>query len=275
MPFTGFSKSLPVFEVVTPQTKQSFIMKAMTVRDEEELKGSYFATEKIIEHINKCIFKCIQQGPKDIVDFDSFMKNTTVKDRDALLYGIYHVTYKEIKDYSITCPYCQNVHYKSIKTTDITSVNPYPGKDVLSDRINCLLEDRDNVVVVLKQPTLDDERSNLMHLASRPGAILETVNEICIIESIMEITKTGKSNENDEEGVKVHNKWTDREDIYDAYCEITSFDKNLINQRYVDNFGKYQISMNFKTKCPKCGNEDNINIDLLEALFRAMYSTQY
>lgn len=275
MPFTGFSKSLPVFEVVTPQSKQSFIMRAMTVKDEEELKGSYFATEKIIEHINRCIYKCVQEAPKDIKDFESFLKNVTVKDRDALLYGMYHVTYKEIKDYSIKCPYCNNTHYKSIKTTDITTINPYIGKDILTDRINCLLEDRDNVVVILKQPTLEDERTNLSHLASRPGSVLETVNEISIIESIMEITKTGKTNDEGDEGVKINNKWSDREDIYDAYGEITSYDKGLINSKYVENFGKYQIDLNFKCKCPKCGNEDSINIDLLEALFRAMFTEQY
>ena len=38
--FTSFNASLPTYEVIVPQTKQSFKLRSMTVGDEEKLKAA-------------------------------------------------------------------------------------------------------------------------------------------------------------------------------------------------------------------------------------------
>ena len=54
--FKGFDVKYPEYEVITPQTKLSFTVRSLNVREEERLKGSLMTPTKIHEHLNKCIY---------------------------------------------------------------------------------------------------------------------------------------------------------------------------------------------------------------------------
>jgi len=93
--FKGFNLQYPEYEVVTPHTHKSFTVRSLSVSEEEKLKGSLMTPSKITEHLNKCLFNSMVKKPEDVNDYSSFLKLTTIKDRDAILYGLYHINMKK------------------------------------------------------------------------------------------------------------------------------------------------------------------------------------
>jgi len=108
--FTGFNIKYPEYEVITPQTKLSYNVRSLTVQEEERLKGSLLSPM----HTKK---------PDHITDYESFLKNTTLKDRDALLYGLYHITYENIRNFDVSCTSCGKTYPITVKVSDTFNIN--------------------------------------------------------------------------------------------------------------------------------------------------------
>ena len=64
-----------------------------------------------------------------------------------------------------------------------------------------------------------------------------------------------------------------RQDIITAYGQLPARDKRLIYEKYNEEFGKYGIELKMKTTCTGCGNEEVINVDLVENFFRMVYTS--
>ncbi len=259
--FKGFNYKLPEYEVITPHTHDSFTLRTLTVQEEERLKGSMMTASKITDHLNKCIYECIVSKPEHITDFNSFLKNITVKDRDCLLYGLYHITYDEIRDYSIRCSRCEKKYDVTIKASDTFNYNPFPENDILIRKLTIPLKLATGVSVIVRQPTLEDEQKAIKSLAS-PEFTLETVFETLII------TKFIQENSESSEIIE----YDSRDDIIYAYRSLPSKDKRIIFEEYEKNFGQYGIELKMKGTCVHCSNEEIINIDLVENFFRMVHS---
>ena len=143
--FTGFKQKFPEYEVVTPQTNLSFTLRTLTVQEEERLKGSFVTPQKIIDHLNKCIYDAIVQKPESIPDYKTFLEKITIKDRDALLYGLYHITYEEIRNYDVTCSACGKSQPVTVKASDTFSMVPYEGTNILEEEVSVKLPITNNV----------------------------------------------------------------------------------------------------------------------------------
>jgi len=262
MPFQGFNLTYPEYEVITPQTKQSFTVRSLNVQEEERLKGSLVTPQKVTDHLNKCLFEAMVKKPTSIKDFNSFMQGTTLKDRDALLYGLYHISYGEIRDYDVTCSSCRKDYAVSVQASDTFSFKHYPGKTVLSKTEKVKLPISKGVTAVIKQPTLADESNSMKSLGSRPNATPEVVTETLIIARF----------EQDIEAQKEPKVYDDRSDILDAYLTLPAMDKRAIYKKYMDTFGQYGIELKMRSFCTHCGAEEVIDIDLVSAFFRILYS---
>jgi hypothetical protein len=262
MTFTGFNVQYPEYEVITPQTKQSFTLRSLNVSEEERLKGSLVTPSKIADHLNTCIFQSIVKKPETITTLESFLKATTLKDRDALLYGLYHITYEEIRNYKLTCSKCSNEYDVTIQASSTFNFNPYPGEDIIKERAIFELPITKGVIVTLKQPTLFDEMMGIKSLASRPGSTLELITETLIIEKFEQDVSERKEPVN----------YSDRVDVIDAYMSLPARDKREIFKVYSEKFGVYGIDLKMKANCTSCGNEDIHNLDLVESFFRSLYS---
>ncbi len=259
--FTTFNVVLPTYEVLTPQSVQSFTLKSMTVADEERMKASLMNESKILTHLNKCLYDAITD--KEDYPLDKFLKTVTLKDRDALLYGLYHVTYEEIRNYSVSCGACGKSHDVTVNASDTFSMVQFPGKEkeILDMVVPVPLEILEGVVINIKQPTLSDENeinrrfSNVVHESN------DIMMECLIIDSI---------NHTPEESTSpiVYNEFND---IMAAYKTLPAKDKKIIMKAYEENFGKYKISLKMQTTCPSCGKVEVIDIDLVDNFFRAMY----
>jgi hypothetical protein len=263
MTFTGFHVQYPEYEVITPQTKKSFTMRSLNVSEEERLKGSLVTPNKIADHLNMCIFQSLVKKPDDVTNIDTFLKSVTLKDRDALLYGLYHITYEEIRNYKLKCIECSHEYNITVQASSTFNFNAYPGENILSERPIFELPVTKGVFVTLKQPTLFDESFNIKSLGIRPGSTIELITETLIIEKF----------EQDVPERKNRIVYDDRADIMDAYMSLPARDKRKIFDHYTDKFGKYGVDLKMQSNCPSCGHSSIHTIDLVESFFRSLYST--
>ena len=262
MTFKSFNIKYPEYEVITPQTNLSFTLRSLNVQEEETLKGSLITPQKIAEHLNKCIFDSTISRPKTVTTLDEFHRRVTLKDRDALLYGLYHITYEEIRNYEVRCSSCEHQFPVTVKASDTFNNIPYEGKDILREKVTVKLPGSPGVTATIKQPTLFDELSNMKSLMSRPGSTLELITETLIIENF----------EQDVEEQVEKVMYSDRVDVVDAYLSLPAKDKREIYKQYNEAFGKYGIELKMKNYCTSCGTEDIFNIDLVENFFRSLYA---
>lgn len=262
MTFTGFQIQYPEYEVLTPQTKQSFTLRSLNVSEEERLKASLVTPSKIAEHLNTCLFQSLVKKPEKVTDINSFLKNITLKDRDALLYGLYHITYEEIRNYQLKCNSCSHEYDVTVQASSTFNFNAYPGQNILTDSFTFELPVTKGVTVTIKQPTLYDEMVSIKNLGTRPGSTLDLITETLIIDKF----------EQDVQENKNAIIYSDRIDVIDAYLSLPARDKREIFKNYIDKFGQYAIQLKMKSYCPKCSYEDEYTIDLVESFFRALYS---
>jgi len=260
--FTTFDAILPTYEVITPQTKQSFTLRSMTVGDEERLKASLMNESKILAHLNKCLFDAIADKPEGYT-LKNFLQTVTLKDRDALLYGLYHITYEEIRNYSVTCGNCGKAHDVTVNASDTFSMELYPGeeKEILQKVVAVPLKVLEGVVFKLKQPTLDDENEINRRFAYNANKSNELLMDCLIIDSFEQTPEEATS-------PMIFNEF---DDIMSAYQSLPSKDKKVIREAYKENFGKYQIALKMQVTCPSCGKVEVIDIDLVDNFFRSMY----
>jgi len=261
--FKGFDVKLPEYEVITPQTGLSYHVRSLNVLEEERLKASFLTPKKANDHLNKCIFDSMVKKPAEIKNYDTWLKNTTLKDRDALLYGLYHITYEEIRNYDITCATCQKTYAVTVKASETFNNTPYNGKDpILEMRHDTEMPVTKSVFVTLKQPTLWDEVMALKTTNTEATGSLDILTETLIIEKFYQNKPEG--------GDSI--VYSQREDIIDAYRSLAAKDKRHIYSEYREKFGKYGIELKMLTSCTHCGAEDLINIDLVGNFFRMVYS---
>ncbi len=262
MPFTGFDLKYPEYEVTTPHTNLTFNVRSLNVSEEEKMKGSLISPNKITEHLNKCIYETLVKKPTNIKDFESFLRICTLKDRDALLYGLYHITYEEVRNYDITCSSCNKTYPVTIQASDTFNFNMYPEKNILKKQVKKELPVSKGITVYIRQPSLYEEMMAIKNLSSRPGSSIELITETLIIDRFEQDMKDDKKS-------KVYN---DRIDILDAYLTLPARDKRIIHKTYQDEFGKYGMELKMKTFCQHCSAEEDVDIDLVSQFFRMVYS---
>lgn len=257
--FKGFQFDLPEYEVITPHSGMSLMLTSLTVAGEEKMKASMVSENKILEHLNKCIFDSIV-NKDEFGTLRDFLAKTTTRDREALLFGLHHVTYEDIRNYQVTCGNCDAKYDVTVKASEIFSMNPYPGKDIIEKRVEVPLKIAKNVVAFIKQPTLADEHEAIRSMGARPWS-REVIMDSLIIDRFEETP----------EEATTPNVIQEPTDIIRAYLSIPSVDKKLIQKEYDNAFGQYRINLKMSTQCTSCGNVQEVDIDLVESFFRALY----
>ena len=259
--FKGFNVKFPEYEVVTPQTHNSFTLRSLTVQEEERLKGSLMTPSKVHEHLNKCIYDAIVSKPEAMLEYDDFLKHVTLKDRDALLYGLYHISYEEIRNYDVTCSSCRKEYPVTVQASSTFNFIEYPGDDILSKTLPVELRMTKGVTCFIKQPTLYDEMTSMRTLSAQPGSNMDMITETLIIDRFQQ---------DPEEGDTII--YSERGDVVDAYMALPSRDKRVIHEAYRNNFGQYGISLKMRSTCSSCAEQDDIDIDLVTNFFRMVYT---
>jgi len=126
MPFKGFNISYPTYTIITPQTGDQYGVRCLTVAEFNELRHSQLSTAKAATIINDIIWKVITKKPDHINNFKSFLANTTLIDRTALVYGVYNSTFGNDKEFGVSCQKCGNDQQIKFQLSNIFKSNPYP-----------------------------------------------------------------------------------------------------------------------------------------------------
>jgi hypothetical protein len=264
--FKGFDIPLPQYEVITPQSNLSFTVKSMNVRDEENLKTALLTPSRVTDHLNRSIFNLIVEKPNEIKDFKTFERSITPRDREALLFGIYHTSYGDIRNYDINCLSCDKTYPINIDISKTFNILVWPQENgnILEKKVTFKLEIFKDVSVTVRQPTLADEISALevFGKAKHGDAIADTV---CIENFTREYKPTQK-------GEKKPLIYTERVDIVDGFFTLPPKDRKFIVDKYEENFGKYRIDLKMKSTCPFCGEEQDTNIDIVQQFFRMVFA---
>lgn len=260
--FNGFNIKYPEYSVVTPHTLQEFTIRTLTIEDEEILRSSMLTPNKLALHLNEVIFRCLVKKPESIKTFDDMLSKLSIKDRDALMYGLYHVTYKDIQNYDVTCSSCE--HVNSVKINFQKSFKA----DMWSDEANALEKEikvpckiAEGVTVVVSQPRLKDEVDLLNSMTFATDPARDLAMQLLII----------KRFEQDRPESKTPDTIVERDNILKGYKQLPSPDKKLIDNAYLENFGKYGVEIESIVRCQKCGKEEKINVDLVRQFFRSIY----
>lgn len=258
--FQGFSPSYPEYEVLTPQTLKTVTLRSMTVQEEESVKGSMVNRRQTPNLINKAIYNAIIDNPYG--SFDNFLKNTTIRDRDALLYGLYHVTYKDIQNYELGCPMCEKTYSIVVELGNVFKMDAYHGEPdkILDERYVVELETVKNAVAIVKQPTLEDERLMLADMLFQSDKNIEVGIEMLIIDKFI-----------GDPSSRTPMHISNRADIYKAYSSMLPRDRKKISNIYMEKFGKYAINLTMDCTCSHCGHHHTTRLDLLTQFFRSIY----
>ena len=262
--FNGFEIEYPEYSVVTPHSLKEFTIRTLTVGEEEKLKGSLLTPNRLASHLNQVIYSCICKKPDDIKTYEDFLNKLTIKDRDALMYGLYHVTYKDIHNYDVECGQCQHVNSVKINFEKSFRAKLWPKdspKSAIDTEVSVKLQTAKNLTAIVKQPKLIDE-DNLMKDSAFSSDELRDMNLQLLIISRFEIDRPES---------KAPDTLEDRDNIFKGYQQLPSTDRKLIDKAYLDNFGKYGVDVAARVKCQKCSHETDVTIDLVRQFFRAMY----
>lgn len=261
--FTGFNIKYPEYSVITPQTLKEFTVRSLTVDEEEQLKGSLLTPNKLADHLNQVIYQCVVKKPEEIKTYEDFLNNITIKDRDALMYGLYHVTYKDIHNYDVTCIQCERVNPVKINFLKSFKAEMWPkdAESVMEKEISVNFEIANNITAVIKQPKLIDETNLLKEIAFSTEDVRDLSLQLLIIDRF----------EMDRPDAKTPAAIRERDNILKGYKQLPSTDRKLIDKAYEQNFGKYGVDILTKVRCQGCGNEEEVSIDLVRQFFRAIY----
>jgi len=260
----------PVYSVVTPQTGEHFTLRTLTVADEKKLKGSFVTPDKISEHIASCIFDCLVEKPAHIRTFKDFIACVTTHDRQALLFGLFHISYGEVTDIPVKCGSCGETFKFTHDTGALAHITEYEprmikmkqkdaeGKDVeveVPESILTRVLEVDLPIskyrAIVKQPTIRDEIINTAATGQLPYQ-KDALSDMIVIDRF-EMNKK----KFDEVGQKLS-----------IYTALPSKDRRIIMKTYREEFAKYTVDVKGKAECSYCKHETEIDIDFMDVFFR-------
>ncbi len=146
--FKGFKTlKFPVFVSIMPQSGFTFNVRLLTVSEVRTIRESLVTRNKITDVINSLLWEAIVDKPDEIKTFDDFLKFTTIKDRDALIYSIYTATYGFQKIYNVVCQKCGETQAQKFDLNKMFHMNFYPSETYNNSiRLLSLKDNKDNII---------------------------------------------------------------------------------------------------------------------------------
>lgn len=260
MIFKGFDIKYPEYTVQLPQSKLEFSVRSMLTNEEERLKSSMTSPLGIINILNKTLYECIVSEKPEM---QKFLQSISLLDRETLYYGLYQISYSDIKNYTVRCSSCKKEYDVSVESSNCFSINPYTGTDnLLEKKIAIEMPTVPGVMCYIRTPRLIDEFDAVKNFSTRLGYTLDLLNETLIIDRF-EITSEIQTEPQ---------IYSDRDNVMDCYLQLPVKDKRIIFDTYTKEFGNYKMDLKFKSFCSNCGNENETTINIVECLFRAIIS---
>jgi len=167
MPFKGFNIVYPSYTVICPQTGFTYDVRSLNVSEVSKLKTSLVTPSKATELVNRSIFDALNSKPEFIKMFEDFKKCTTLKDREALLYGLHQATFGDLRDLSVTCRHCENEQVISISLGKSFKFEAYPGSESIINSYKVAKTIDNAMDPDIEKVMRDEERRKIIEARSR------------------------------------------------------------------------------------------------------------
>lgn len=257
------SFELPKWEVITPHTQHRLLIKSMLVQQEEALKSSSLSTTKMLDLINKTVYDCLdsREAPFDTVD--GFMKNLTLADREALIYGLIVSSYGEEQDFNVTCNACSKNFTEKASLTQNVDIKLYEDKEpILKKKVDVTLP-VSKYTVQLQMPTLWDEYVFANSRGVSPD-VLRKADDYLVVKQLNIPAVVDPKKPDEVKTLAINNIF----EIYSYMRNMSPRDRKTIYSAWKENFGEYGLKIVIGTVCPHCGNRSDMYISMINELFR-------
>jgi len=254
----------PKYEVVTPHSGYTYTIRSLKVSEEEALKSSLLTPTELTGHLNEILWSVLINKPEEIKTFSDFLNKNTPRDRDALMYGLYHVTYKDVHNYDVSCMECNTINSVKVKFGDSFSMIQWKGDTpILEKEIEVPLNSIDNCSAIVKQPSLAMEKKLLDDLKFSKAEDRDKQIDLLSVDRFEFDIKENIKGKKD--GI------VDRSNIKKIWDDLLPEDRRTIEKVYADNFGKYGVQLKTTVICQRCQHENETEIDLVSQFFRSVY----
>jgi len=260
--FKGVNIQVPEIEVICPQSKNKFRVRSLSLGEEANMKSSLLASNGPISiKLNEIIYDAIADENKP--SFDEFLKTTSTRDRDALLLGLYQITYGDeyvLENYQCINPRCQKSYNLRTKLSNGFNICAYKGKDNLLEK-EIPVELAEGVVAYVHQPTLKYE-----------SMVYEKLTENDLLTPLyLKIAKLDVTNQDGNYILSIEENEIDYSMVVSK--NLFSIHKKMINEAYLKEYGKYDVSVTILNRCPYCGHNDEFELDFVKQFFLVVFGT--
>jgi hypothetical protein len=309
MLFNGFNKNkFPSYSVITPQTGYTFDVRMLSVEETNNLKHALLTPNSAAMHVNKVLWESVKTAPEGINTYEEFLKKLTLLDREAIIYGIYHSTFGNTKDFRVICPKCEQPTDIKFNLDDTFSMLPYPKSKSMKEsyKIAKAVEGDKVTDSDIEKAIEEDEAKKIEKLKKKVSG--EDSDEDSIINKIIpvelkysEVTAYIKSPTMWDEEEMLRNcsyvdnthidaltetliidkfeyinetghklELTKREDILKGYETLPLLDKKQLATEHNEQFSKYRINLESTWVCSKhsCRNKNQFYLNVSDQFFR-------
>jgi len=253
--FTGFQIQVPEIAVPLPQSGKTYRIRSLRLGEEASTKSSLFGSAlPIVNKLNQLVYQSIMDEDKP--SFEDFLRTTSTKDRDALVLGLYQVTYGNeytMNDYTCSNPQCGQKYSLKTYLSDGLVMERFETGDLMSIKKDIQLED--NLFAVIKQASLEDE-----------VAIMKATDENDkMLDFYLKIDKFKYS---DKDNNTLELSLLDKTIDFIVGCnQLLPRHKKLVNTTYAENFGKFGVRVDVAYTCPHCGQDEKFVLDFVKQFF--------
>lgn len=272
------------FETVCNQSAYIAHMESLKYSDMASLENStssYFAGR---QRLFKTVYEKINSTSVGKVDFETFLKMTSLYDLASLIFGIYCQTFKTEADFTVTCPHCKESMSVKVPNKDLilikdnetyANIQEILGsvstpEDAMSKAVINLAEQTvlpaSKMIFKLKIPTLYKYLEVIGSVKPEKfDEAKDILGVLVFVENVykLDITKLVK------EKKVAYYEVKDRAEIAEAIANMEVEDSKVLQEAIAKKTEKYSIDYAIKKfNCLKCKKEMGpIPIDIEELTF--------
>lgn len=276
----------PTFDVIALQSAYRLSFKSLNNDDILKIRKvsgtAYETNRKMLLHI----FNHIENFSVGKIDFDTWLKITSEKDFDTLVYGLYCATYPKESDYVIACPHCNSKNTLKMSKESLIEVKDNKVFDVVKSIVDRKLSPRElikesslnyanrialpesNIIIDLINPSLFDMLQAYNKIVEYKNVEPEIFGYLKHISNILIPDMKTYNRTGDLSFIQLESI----EDKLAIIKELNADDSKYLIKAITDKLEEYRVEYKLPNiKCNKCTNEiTNINVDMTEVLFRKL-----
>lgn len=241
--------------VKLPHSGYEFNVRGLLVEEEDEIKSSNTSTKRAAETIMKVLYKCISNDIKTkdhpFGRFDTFCKNISIADRDAIALAVIEKTYESTHDMNIRCARCGKSFNETITLPECMTYKFYTGTTPLLQKRHVLEFPELKWKMYLKIPTLYDELKTLN--SNEKNDDIQRATEYIYIDKLEYQDKTDRDE-------IVNDVLTNYVQIYAMLKKQPAIIRKRIEKEYEKFRGDYGVNGQYETSCQYCDSPILVNI---------------